>query len=293
METKDSAYQSEASLIRELTSHEELLEVEQIQREVWGMDDLEIVPAAQIRAVLHAGGQLAGAFLGERLVGFSYGFLARPHGRGMHGLGLHSHMVAVRQEARGRGVGQALKWDQRAWCLEHGLPWLTWTFDPLQARNANLNFRHLGAIGAEYLTNFYGPMGGSLGGGQQTDRLLALWLLDEPEVAGLAHGAAPSEVDVRGAQWALRAAGEGLLAEPSPQPLDAAMVAAGAPFLVAMPSDVTRLLATAPDLATRWRGALGSAMTTLFASGYAAMRVVDGAYLLTRLSSNDNGRLRM
>lgn len=292
METNDGAHHGEAVLIRELTSHDDLLEVEQIQREVWGMDDLEIVPAAQVRAVLHAGGQLAGAFLGERMVGFSYGFLARPHGRGMHGLGLHSHMVAVRQEARGRGVGQALKWDQRAWCLEHGLPWLTWTFDPLQARNANLNFRHLGAIGAEYLPNFYGPMGGSLGGGQQTDRLLALWLLDEPEVASLAQGAAPAEVDAGGAVWALRAAGTGPLAEPLPQELDGAMVASGTPFLVTMPSDVTLLLARAPELATRWRAALGSVMITLFASGYAATRVVAGAYLLTRRSANDKAELR-
>ncbi|HNR00654.1 MAG TPA: hypothetical protein PKN52_11655, partial [Trueperaceae bacterium] len=81
-------------VLRDLISHADLREVERIQRDVWGLDDIEIVPSSQIRAALHAGGQAGGAFIGDALVGFSYGFLASPHGRLMEGPGLHSHMAA-------------------------------------------------------------------------------------------------------------------------------------------------------------------------------------------------------
>ncbi len=265
-----------------LSSHAELMEVERLQRDVWGLDDVEIVPISQIRAVIHAGGQLAGAFVGDRLVGFSYGFLAQPHGRGMQGPGLHSHMVAVSPEARGHGVGRALKWDQRAWCLARGLRWITWTFDPLQARNANLNLEHLGAVGAEYLPDFYGPMSGPLGGGQATDRFLALWRLDSDEVDRLARGEvrrpAPRPPE---ATWALRAAGPDRLAGPAVVSVDAAAIARGAPLMVAAPADATYLLGAAPELARSWREAIGSVMSSTFERGYAATRMVDGAYVLT------------
>ncbi|MCW5818261.1 MAG: GNAT family N-acetyltransferase, partial [Trueperaceae bacterium] len=211
-------------VLRELTSHADLHEVERIQREVWGLDDLEVVPNSQLRAALHAGGQLGGAFLEDALVGFSYGFLASPHGRLMVGPGLHSHMAAVRPGARGRGVGRALKWQQRAWCLERGIEWMTWTFDPLQARNANLNLRHLGAVGVDYLVDFYGPMGGPLGGGR-SDRLLALWMLTGQRVTARAEGGGPLHGPAVGARsalpvrerlatWAVRAASSDGDAEP-------------------------------------------------------------------------------
>lgn len=163
--------------IRAIESQHEYLEAEHIQREVWGIDDLDVVPSANLRAVHHAGGCLLGAFRDDVLIGLAYGFLALPHGEGMSGLGLHSHLLAVRPQARAAGVGRALKWSQRDWALAHGLEWITWTFDPLQARNARLNLEHLGAISATYLRDFYGPLAGPLGGDQPSDRLLALWRL--------------------------------------------------------------------------------------------------------------------
>jgi predicted GNAT superfamily acetyltransferase len=163
--------------IRAIESQNEYLEAEHIQREVWGIDDLDVVPSANLRAVHHAGGCLLGAFRDDVLIGLAYGFLALPHGEGMSGLGLHSHLLAVRPQARAAGVGRALKWSQRDWALVRGLDWIAWTFDPLQARNARLNLEHLGAIAATYLRDFYGPLAGPLGGDQPSDRLLALWRL--------------------------------------------------------------------------------------------------------------------
>ncbi len=284
--------------IKPLASHEELRQVEQIQRDVWGLDDLEIVPSSHLRAALHAGGQLAGAFLSGALVGFSYGFVALPHGPGMRGPGLHSHMAAVRAEARGHGVGQALKWQQRRWCLERGLRWITWTFDPLQARNAKLNLRHLGAVAVEYLRDFYGPMGGPLGGGQASDRLLALWLLDDPQVERLARapregasaGRAPSEASQVGAAdaadlgpdplWAVTASRGGEpVVECSSGELGRA-AEEGRRVLVAAPRDAAYLLGEAPALAQTWRAALGGAVVPLVQAGYAVVDFDGGAYVL-------------
>src|SRR5690606_14315266 len=104
------------------------------------------------------------------------------HGGGMEGVALHSHMVAVREQGRQRGTGRALKWFQRQWCLDRGMSWMTWTFDPLQSRNANLNFAHLGVVSREYLVDFYGAMAGPLGG-DASDRMVALWLLDSERVS--------------------------------------------------------------------------------------------------------------
>jgi predicted GNAT superfamily acetyltransferase len=274
--------------IRTGLSHEDLLQIEQIQREIWGPDD--VVPAPHLRAVEHAGGLVAAAFRGERVVGFSYGFLAAPHGRGMYGAGLHSHMVAVRNEGRGLGVGRSLKWHQRQWCLQRGVGWISWTFDPLQARNARLNLEHLGAVAFDYHVDFYGPMAGPLGGGQSSDRLLALWQLnaarvkrqlartdlseDEGEEVRVEELAVAPTDDT----WALRADRVGPVAEPR-----IGTVTPDAPVVrVAVPHDVTRLLVEDPELAQRWRSAVGVTLTRLLEAGYVVMGFRDGGYVVKR-----------
>ncbi len=277
-------------VLRDLISHADLREVERIQRDVWGLDDIEIVPSSQIRAALHAGGQAGGAFIGDALVGFSYGFLASPHGRLMEGPGLHSHMAAVRPEARGRGVGQALKWQQRDWCLKRDLAWITWTFDPLQARNANLNLRHLGAICVDYLVDFYGPMGGPLGGAR-SDRFLALWVLTAPSVVAIANGGAggrptPGAATVeptatRGsAVWAVRPPIDGGGAEP--------VVELAGPGLMSVAEAGARVMVAAPPTdrdadparARRWQDAFAQTIVPLFEAGYVAVDLLEGAYVL-------------
>ena len=131
--------------VRPLSAIEELHACEAIAKVVWQVDDREIVPASHLRAIQHAGGLVAGAFDAGRLVGFVIGILARHDAH--EPTGLHSHLMAVLPEVRRGGLGRALKWYQRRWCLERALPWITWTFDPLQAHNARLNLEHLGAEG--------------------------------------------------------------------------------------------------------------------------------------------------
>jgi len=160
-----------------------------LQREVWGLSDLEITSAIQLVATVHAGGLLLVAEDGDAsIVGFSYAFAAlrggEPH--------LHSDMLAVRSSHRGRGLGTDLKWAQREAALERDLRLVTWTFDLLQSRNAHLNLHRLGAVGTECLRDFYGPTTSALHHGLPTDRLLVRWELDSPRVARRHEaGAAP------------------------------------------------------------------------------------------------------
>lgn len=303
--------------IRPLLTVETCRQAERIQAEVWGTDDLEVVPSSLLRAAHHAGGMVVGAFRGDAMVAFAYGFVALPHGRGMRGAGLHSHMLAVVPAARGLGVGQALKWFQRDWCLERELAWVTWTFDPLQARNARLNLEHLGAVAVEYLPDFYGPMTGPLGGDQPSDRLLASWDLASDRVAtraarwearrGAANGgaepppggaesptaagaepaasaepAAEPAVDAADRAeeaWLVRASGAGIEAEPI-----VADAGDAARLRVAVPSDVTTLLRAAPERAARWRRAVASAMQARVEAGYLVTGFRRGAYVLERRS---------
>jgi hypothetical protein len=78
-------------VIRDVESLEEVRRVEQLQGEVWGMDDRDITSVTHLVAVKKAGGQLIGAFEGGALVGFVYGFVGLEHGQTIH----HSHMLGV------------------------------------------------------------------------------------------------------------------------------------------------------------------------------------------------------
>jgi predicted GNAT superfamily acetyltransferase len=273
--------------IHPLVTMEMLRACERLQLQVWGYDDLEVVPAAQMRAALHAGALVAGAFVGRELVGFAYGFPALPHEAGLVGPGLHSHMTAVVPEARGLGAGRRLKWYQRRWCVERGLDWVTWTFDPLQARNARLNLHHLGAVVAEYQVDFYGVLGGVLSGDLPTDRFVALWDLTGPHVRAAAardpaaaayllagdEAPRPSAVAPTAAvAWALRR--DAGADDPQPPTLGLAADA----VWTAVPRDVNALRREAPPRALAWAEALRAASLDLIARGYAVDAFVEGAY---------------
>jgi predicted GNAT superfamily acetyltransferase len=163
-----------------------------LQRAVWGLEDVEITSAIQLIATTHAGGLLHLAETGDgRVVAFAYAFPALrgglPH--------LHSDMLAVLPEYQQRGLGLRLKWAQREESLARGLSLITWTFDPMQSRNANLNLRRLGAEATEFLENFYGVTTASLHHGLPTDRLLVRWDLAAARVKALsAEGEPPRTV---------------------------------------------------------------------------------------------------
>ncbi|WP_134679077.1 GNAT family N-acetyltransferase [Paracoccus ravus] len=167
-------------IIRELGSLTELKASEDLQRAVWGQDD-PADNADLMLAIQHEGGLVAGAFDGDRMLGFLFAFPSATPGV------QHSHRLAVLPEARGLRLGARLKWFQRDWCLARGIGLVRWTYDPLRAVNAGLNIAGLGGTSGTYLENYYGQMEG-INAGLPSDRLIVDWALDSPEVAARAGG---------------------------------------------------------------------------------------------------------
>ena len=158
-----------------------------IQRVVWKHSDLDIIPVHQFCVSAATGGILLGAFAGATLAGYVYSFpavLGKKHTQ-------HSHHLAVRPEFQGDGLGKALKWAQREEALARGYDLVTWTYDPLQSRNANLNFHTLGVRSRTYLDNFYGETPSlALEEGLPTDRLLVEWPIASKRVDDRVKGRA-------------------------------------------------------------------------------------------------------
>ena len=157
--------------IREIAGQIELRAVEELQKEVWGVPDLEVVPLTQMVAAQAAGGILLGAFDGEILAGFAYGFVGCEDGQMTH----HSHLLAVKPDYRNYDLGRRLKFAQRKRALAQGINLMTWTFDPLQSLNAYFNFNKLGVFSNRYFVNFYGAEAASFLHQTGTDRLWVTW----------------------------------------------------------------------------------------------------------------------
>ena len=169
-------------VIRDLATHGERADAVRIQHELWGEGFSESVPAAMLMVAQKTGGIAAGAFATNgRLLGFVFGitgvqpghvpFGSAPHGRLVH----WSDLLAVRAEARGRRLGEALKGYQRDRCRELGVETMFWTFDPFVARNAHLNLARLGARIHEFVEDMYGDSTNSRVHVLGTDRFIAAW----------------------------------------------------------------------------------------------------------------------
>ncbi len=167
--------------VRPCVAEGELLACVELQKEVWGFSDAELVPMRLFVVAQKIGGQVLGAFDGNELVGFA---LAIPGVRAGHAF-LHSHMLAVRLGYRNSGVGRRIKLFQRDDALAHGFELIEWTFDPLEIKNAYLNLERLGALARRYNINQYGRSASPLHGGLPTDRLVAEWWLKSRRVTQL------------------------------------------------------------------------------------------------------------
>lgn len=167
-------------VLRDLAGMAEFLAAERLQSDVWGPGD-KVDPADLMMVIAAEGGLAAGAFRGAQLLGYVFAFpTSTPHIQ-------HSHRLAMHPDARGLGLGLALKWYQRDWCLARGIRHVRWTFDPLRHVNASLNIARLGGTVATYYPDYYGAMAG-INEGVPSDRLLADWHLDAASVQQRAKG---------------------------------------------------------------------------------------------------------
>jgi predicted GNAT superfamily acetyltransferase len=258
--------------VRDARSPAELRACQAVQRTAWGIvEDGYIVPVATMVSVQKVGGLVLGAFEGQRLVGFSFAFLGRFHRQ----LVLYSQLTAVLPDLQGRGVGRALKLEQRRRAAEMGLGTIAWAFDPLQASNAFFNLAALGATSRTYEVDLYGPRTDRLNAGLATDRLLVEWST-AGDRAGL-HDRWPDGVElIETAPIA-----DGHLRQPA-----RTVPAGGAPRLhVEIPVDLSGVKAAGQGLALAWQEAIRSALRSAFADGYVAVGFARGAqpcYLLER-----------
>jgi len=145
----------------------------QIFDQTWAMDSGTEITPNLLQAMVHSGAYLSGAFIDEKCVGAAFAFPATTEG-----LHLHSHMTAVLDEYRDKGIGYSLKIDQWNWAKKNNYKEITWTFDPLVARNAKLNLIKLGIDISAYYPNFYGDMPDALNAGDESDRVMASWKVE-------------------------------------------------------------------------------------------------------------------
>jgi predicted GNAT superfamily acetyltransferase len=226
---------SETISVRKCEGIEEFNRCVELQKEIWGEADIEVEPATLFVVAAETGGQVLGAFDGERLAGYTLALVGFTNGT----VFLHSHMTGVLAEYRDRGVGRALKLFQREEALGRGIRLIVWTFDPLETRNAHFNLNRLGAIARKYLPNLYGVTTSPLHLRLPTDRLWAEWQLDSARVV---------------------AAVSGLAKEPE-----------AAPATIELPAELDRWKASDRAEVAKVQARIREEFTAWFARGYAAI----------------------
>jgi chorismate synthase len=249
---------SVAVSIRDLKTQEELHACVALQRETWGATFSEVVPVAILQVVQYIGGVAAGAFnTNGELIGFVFGISGvEQSAQGL--VPVHwSDMLAVRREYRNRGIGERLKRYQRDVLLARGVEKVYWTFDPLDAKNAYVNFVRLGIIAREYRVDMYGETDSPLHQGIGTDRLIAIWPI------------ATSRVEQRLAKV------RRLPSVPNVVRID-------------VPTDIHEINAREPRVAREWRERTREAFQNWLAQGYVVVDFVreatHGSYLLVAAS---------
>jgi predicted GNAT superfamily acetyltransferase len=253
---------SKSVTIRDLQSVEELEQAEVVEQEVWGLVDRDVMPLALMIATKAAGSVWIGAFDGPKLAGFAFGFLGMEAGH----LTLHSHMLAVRESYRDLDLGYKLKLAQRDRALAMRVSEITWTFDPLQSRNAHLNFGKLGVVSDIYKIDFYGPETSSIFHQNGTDRLWVRWPLASRRVRDRLQGKEyrPEVLDAFSRlQPLVQFNGDG---KPLRNDLPAAL--ARQRIAIQIPSDINAVEQKDAGLAREWREATRWAFTQAVRAGF-------------------------
>lgn len=237
-----------------------------LQRETWGPGFDDCVPASILQVSQKVGGITAGAFDTDgAMIGCVFGMTGYTEGRPVH----WSDILAVTPRARGLRLGRALKMFQREELLKRGVETMRWTYDPLQALNANLNLNSLGARTIEYVVDMYGYSGSDLHQGLSTDRFIVQWDLAAPEVEAALKAAdrskRPREID--GPNVSAQ------LVDDAPEPAEGDLVDADVVY-IEIPASINEAKCETPDAGARWRACTRRAFTHYLDKGYRVDRFV-------------------
>jgi predicted GNAT superfamily acetyltransferase len=276
-------------VIRPVGTHAAYQAIEQVQLQAWGMPAIEVVPGSMLLTAQRHGGLVLGAFTpDDQLVGFAFGFVGRDkHGRIHH----HSHQTAVMPAFQHANIGYHLKLAQREHVLQQGIPMITWTFDPLQSRNAYLNIHKLGATCCTYLPDLYGTMPDARNAGLPSDRFEVEWHLESTHVTQRL-GAPPADRPAQLADVPL------LNPEPLVEPDHArtATLLQHQRVLIEIPANIEAIKAANIDHAQAWRRHTRALFAAAFAAGYTVtdLFVGDGRsyYVLEHFWRPDEDRTR-
>jgi len=256
-----AAFMTEEIQIRKPSQASEYTDCVRLQNAVWGFDVDETLDESELRRVVDEGGILLCAFLGAgRLVGLVLSFAVSLSDRRIQ----HSHLLAVDSDFRDRGVGRALKSAQYRSALEEGSERIIWTFDPLEARNAHVNFNILGAFSRTYFEDFYPDSTSPLHAGTATDRFLAEWVvarMPHPVDSGLRSPSLPLALEAH------------LRSDGLPVPGRSCAAFCDVKVLVEVPPDFQFLKSRDIGLAREWREVTRSLFEAAFKAGYAATAV--------------------
>lgn len=275
---------TEASTIRPFQSIEEYRECVALQEEVWGTGFSERVPVAILKVSQRLGGLAAGAWsdAGE-LVGFVFGMTGLERGRLVH----WSDMLAVRPTLRDAGLGRRLKAYQRERMLALGVGRVYWTFDPLQSRNAYLNFNKLGIVVREYARDMYGVTDSPLHAGIGTDRFVALWLIGTERVERRLAGEAPPAFSED-----LPRALDSTSGAEVPVPGEPVLDLQDSHVLVTIPGNIDELKRRSLPAAVRWREATRAVFTHYLDRGYEVRELLrhgeESRYVLTHVGARES-----
>jgi len=272
--------------IRDLKSIDDFSQLKAVEKETWGVTDEDALPLTVAIALRAAGNVFVGAFDKEKLVGFAFGFFGREHGLTT----IHSHMLAVLDAYRHLDLGLRLKQAQRERALALSVQEMTWTYDPLQSRNAHFNFSKLGVVSDTYKVDFYGPETSSLLHRNGTDRLWVRWLLNSRRVRDrLAGKSANVRVETLDAMKLLAPL---VRFDPSGKPAraDLAEALARQRVSIEIPGDILEVEHTDVELAREWRDATRWAFREALKAGFFVAEFCrsirgqqgPGAYLLQR-----------
>ncbi len=234
--------------VRPLSSLEECIAASDLLDRIW--EQRRVMDASVLRAMAAHGGQVLGAFDGDELVGALVGLVGLTEDRRPV---LHSHITGVAHQTQHQGVGFLLKSAQREWCLARGIDVVTWTMDPMVARNAWFNLHKLGAVGVAFHRDYYGPMDDAFNRGERSDRIEFRWDLRSGRVvaamAGRRVGAAVNEGST----------------------------------IVRVPPEYHALRERDPAEAIRWRDRVADELEEALAAGMEATGFLrEGAYVLER-----------
>jgi predicted GNAT superfamily acetyltransferase len=240
---------------------------------IWETPTVPPMPHDILRSLVHAGGRVDAAFRDGHLVGAAVVVFSAPADAACYSL-----IAGVSPGAESRGIGLALKLAQRAWALRAGVSRMVWTFDPLLRRNAWFNIARLGAVGTEYLVDFYGEVTDGVND-PETDRLAVTWNLRAPLPASTARARVP------GAPGPARDREPPaiLVCGPGDEPVAETVPGASTRLRCWVPGEIIAIRRTDPGLARRWRLAVREALGGAMAEGYQVRGVMDpGWYVLEK-----------